>query len=474
MGRAVLVIDDEVALARNLCEYLSRHGWETQWAESAEEGLRLHAGFKPDLVLLDHNLPGMDGLQALGRLKAMDPSGLVVMMTGFGGVELAVNALKAGAADYLTKPVALSELKLLVDRLLSQGQLARTVDYHASRQAAGSGLDKILGDSAPMVALRDRVARLLAAERQLADSDAPAVLIQGETGTGKELVARALHFDGPRRDRPFVELNCGALPPQLVEAELFGYERGAFTDARQRKAGLVETAEGGTLFLDEISEADHATQVKLLKLLEDKQVRRLGGLRDQSVNVRIVSATHESLETLVRQGKFRADLYYRLRIVSLHVPALRERGDDVMLLMRHFLALHGKRYRRPDLTLAPTAERRLREHHWPGNVRELRNAIEQAVLMAEDNHIPALDLGPRVGLGESDPGQVAAHEDLNLARSAQRLITHALQRSGGNVTQAARLLGVSRDTLRYRLEHPTGMLDLADEAPLPTGVRSEL
>jgi DNA-binding NtrC family response regulator len=452
MAHAVLVIDDEVSLARNLCQYLERQGWDTQWAESAEEGLQLHASFKPDLVLLDYNLPGMNGLQALGRLKALDPGGLVVMMTGFGGVELAVNALKAGAADYLTKPVALSELKLLVDRLLSQGRLERTVDYHASRQAASSGLDKIVGISAPMRALHERVKRLLSSERQLADTDTPAVLIQGETGTGKELVARALHFDGPRRDKPFVELNCGALPPQLVEAELFGYERGAFTDARQRKAGLVETAEGGTLFLDEISEADHATQVKLLKLLEDKLVRRLGGLRDQAVNVRIISATHESLESLVRQGRFRADLYYRLRIVSLTVPPLRERGDDVMLLTQHFLALHGQRYRRSKLRLSAQAEQRLREHHWPGNVRELRNSIEQAVLLADSDEIHALDLGPKSN--QQEPSDKPSHEqtDLNLVRSEQHLIDLALQRSSGNVTQAARLLGISRDTLRYRLE----------------------
>jgi DNA-binding NtrC family response regulator len=267
------------------------------------------------------------------------------------------------------------------------------------------------------------------------------------------LVARALHFDGPRRAGPFVELNCGALPSHLVEAELFGYEKGAFTDARQRKAGLVETAEGGTLFLDEIGEADAATQVKLLKLLEDKRFRRLGGLRDQSVNVRIVSATHQSLEKMVAEGRFRADLFYRLRIVELKVPSLRERGDDVIQLARHFLDFHAQRYRRGPMQLSPGAEQRLCAHRFPGNVRELRNLMEQAVLLAGGPEITERELaGLHTAAPSSADDPIGPGTDLNLERAERRLIEAALQRSDGNVTQAARLLGVSRDTLRYRLE----------------------
>ncbi|MBN8487141.1 MAG: sigma-54-dependent Fis family transcriptional regulator [Burkholderiales bacterium] len=452
-GHAVLIIDDEAALARNLATFLSRQGWDTRVAETAEEGLRIYSEFKPDLVLLDHNLPGMDGLQALGRIKAMDPDSRVVMMTGFGSVDMAVNALKSGALDYLSKPLALGEVRLLIERLLSQDRLQRTVHYYAGREAAGSGLDKIVGDSPAMHMLRQRIRQMLASERQLDDADGPAVLVHGETGAGKELVARALHFDGPRRDGPFVELNCGALPAHLVEAELFGYEKGAFTDARQRKAGLVETAEGGTLFLDEIGEADAATQVKLLKLLEDKRFRRLGGLRDQAVNVRIVSATHQSLEKMVAEGRFRADLYYRLRIVELQVPALRERGEDVIVLARHFLAHHAQRYRRGAMQLTDGAEQRLRAHRFPGNVRELRNLMEQAVLLATTDQITELELaGLRTAAPASADAPLDAGSDLNLERAERRLIEEALRRSDGNVTQAARLLGVSRDTLRYRLE----------------------
>jgi DNA-binding NtrC family response regulator len=456
MGRAVLIIDDEQTLARNLSVYLERLGWETQTCGSAEEGLARYAEFKPDVVLLDHNLPGMTGLETLGRIRLADPDARVVMMTGFGGIELAVSAMKQGAADYLAKPLALGELKILLERLLTQSRLESRVDYYRDREAGDSGIDKIIGDADGMRALRERIQMLLDAERRLVDGEAPTVLIQGETGTGKELVAKALHFGGPRRQQPFVELNCGAMPSQLLEAELFGYEKGAFTDAHRRKAGLVETAEGGTLFLDEIGEADASAQVKLLKLLEDRRFRRLGGLREQQVNLRIVAATHRPLDQMVREGQFRADLYYRLRIVEIEVPPLRERGADIAMLARHFLEWHARRYRRPTPTLTAQAERVLMNHAWPGNVRELRNAMEQAVLLARSTLLDARDLGLLAEGDNRAPAGTAAtpigDEDLNLDRIERRFIETAMARSSDNVTQAARLLGVSRDTLRYRLE----------------------
>ena len=453
MSHAVLIIDDEVTLARNLATYLERQQYDVRVAESGEQGLQQFAQFRPDVVLLDHNLPGMSGIEVLKRLRAADDAAVpVVMMTGFGGAELAVEAMKLGAADYLTKPVSLAELKLLIERLLNQHRLERTVGYYQQRDAEASGLDKIIGDSAPMLALRAQIGRLLDAERQLVDADAPSVLIHGETGTGKELVARALHFGSPRHALPFVELNCGALPPQLIEAELFGYEKGAFTDARQRKPGLVETAEGGTLFLDEIAEADLSTQVKLLKLLEEKRFRRLGGLRDQPVNVRFVSATHRPLDQMVRNKQFRADLFFRLRIVELKVPPLRERGEDVLRLARHLLQHHAQRYRRGAMSLAADAEAALVRHPWPGNVRELRNAMEQAVLMSAGATVGLKELAFLALDGLAPGGGPAIDGDLNLERMERAFIERALQRSGGNVTQAARLLGVSRDTLRYRLD----------------------
>jgi len=455
-GRAVLIIDDEATLARNLATYLERLGWATRVAGSAEEGLAQYGEFRPDVVLLDHNLPGRSGLEALGQLRSMDPQARVVLMTGYGSIDLAVSAMKQGAVDYLAKPLALSELKLLLERLIAQHRLETTVDYYRGREAVGSGIDKIEGSSPAVAAMRERITLLLDAERRLTDDRLPTVLIRGETGTGKELVARALHYGSSRASRPFVELNCGALPPQLVEAELFGYEKGAFTDARQRKIGLVETAEGGTLFLDEIAEADASTQVKLLKLLEDRSYRRLGGLREQRANVRILAATHRPLDRMVEEGRFRADLYFRLRMVEVKVPALREREGDALLLAQHFLRLHARRYARGEPLLSLEAQRLVQNHTWPGNVRELRNAMEQAVLLTRDGSVGPRELAFLAAEGRPGNARVeaaaAVEDDLNLERAERRLVQQALERAGANITQAARLLGVSRDTLRYRLE----------------------
>jgi DNA-binding NtrC family response regulator len=455
-GRAVLIIDDEATLARNLATYLERLGWATRVAGSAEEGLAAYSEFRPDVVLMDHNLPGRNGLEALGQLRSMDPQARVVLMTGYGSIDLAVAAMKQGAVDYLAKPLGLSELKLLLERLIAQHRLESAVDYYRGREAVGSGIDNIEGRSPEVVALRERITTLLEAERRLTDDRLPTVLIRGETGTGKELVARALHYGSSRAARAFVELNCGALPPQLVEAELFGYEKGAFTDARQRKIGLVETAEGGTLFLDEIAEADASTQVKLLRLLEDRSYRRLGGLRELRVNVRIVAASHRPLDRMVEDGRFRADLYFRLRMVEVRVPALRERQGDALWLAQHFLRLHSRRYARGEPVLTPEAEQLVRNHTWPGNVRELRNAMEQAVLLMRDGSVGPRELSFLATEARTAQAQTGANataeEDLNLERAERRLIEQALERAAGNVTQAARHLGVSRDTLRYRME----------------------
>jgi len=451
MSFAILIVEDEATLARNIGLYLQRHGFETEIAGSAEEGLQRLDAFKPDAVLLDLRLPDMDGLTALARMRAAESRLLVILITAHGTVETAVEAMKAGAYDFLTKPVALSKLKLLLDKALGEQRRDGALSYYREREAQSAGLDKMLGESEAMRALRRKIAQVLDAERQLIDADAPAALVTGETGTGKELVARALHFSGPRRDRPFVEINCTSIPAPLLESELFGHERGAFTDARERKLGLVETAAGGTLFLDEIGDMDPGLQAKLLKLLEEKTVRRLGSLRDQKVDVRIVAATHRPLDALVRDGKFRADLYFRLRVVELAVPPLRARGADVLLLARHFLDFHGRRYGRPGLRLSADAEARLIAHDWPGNVRELRNAIEQAVLLAPGEVIEAEQFNLRAAPAPAESAGTAP-PDLRLDRVERDLLLKALQATHWNVTRAAKLLGVSRDTLRYRME----------------------
>ena len=461
MSHAILVIEDEVVLAKNILIYLERHDFEVRLAESAEDGLAQLDSLRPDAVVLDFNLPGLNGLEALARIRAFDPGIHVLMLTGHGNVEIAVDAMKAGAFDFLTKPVALSKLRLLLEKAIGQTRRDSALDYYRRRDAQRATHDGLLGESASVRALKQTMAQLVQAEARMRDHDAPAVLVLGETGTGKEVVARALHFSGPRRDKPFVEVNCAALPAQLLESELFGHERGAFTDARERKLGLVETAEGGTLFLDEIGDMDVALQAKLLKLLEEKSVRRIGSLREQRVDVRIVAATHRPLDLLVREGKFRADLYFRLGVVQLRLPPLRERGGDILLLARHFLQHHAERYGKAKPELSEKAEAALLGHGWPGNVRELRNVIEQAVLLNTGCAIAAQQLAlsqldaERAGelrptATEGTAPRLAA--DLKLPEMERQALVNALKLNEGNVTRAARDLGISRDTLRYRIE----------------------
>jgi len=464
MGNAILVIEDEAILGKNIRIYLERAGYDVRVAPDAEEGLGLLDVFRPDAVVMDFNLPGINGLEALAKVHAFDAGVPVIMITGHGSVELAVEAMKRGAYDFLTKPVALGKLKFQLEKAFGEKQRDSALDYYQRREADAANVEGLFGDSPPMRALKQALRQLIEAEAQLRDVDAPAVLVLGETGTGKELVARALHFNGPRRDKPFVELNCASIPAQLLESELFGYERGAFTDARERKLGLVETADGGTLFLDEIGDLDLALQAKLLKLLEERTVRRIGSLRDQRVNVRIVAATHRPMEALVREGRFRADLYFRLRVLQLHLPPLRERGPDVLRLAHHFLGLHAKRYGKTVPVLSAGAERALTEYSWPGNVRELRNVLEQAVLMNLGDAIDASQLALSPGLSErpqaAAPAAPAAVDEpcapaagtQTLEELERRALLEALRQTGWNVSRAARMLGVSRDTLRYRID----------------------
>jgi two-component system, NtrC family, response regulator AtoC len=449
MSLAVLIIEDEEVLGRNMLHYLCRAGMDAQLAVNAMQGLALFESQHPDVVVLDYHLPDLDGLQTLERIRALDGQARVIMLTGHGSVELAVQAMRAGTADFLTKPVALSQLKLKLEQAAGQARQDSALHYYRQRDAQTALHPGLLGESAPMLALRRTLALLLEAEAQMCDAEAPAVLVLGETGTGKEVVARALHDGGPRRAQPFVELNCAALPATLLESELFGHERGAFTDARERKLGLVETAEGGTLFLDEIGDMDIALQAKLLKLLEEKTVRRLGSVREQRVSVRVVAATHRPLEALVREGRFRADLYYRLCVVQLQLPPLRERGGDILLLAQHFIALHAKRYGKPAPGLSARAQAAMQAHAWPGNVRELRNVLEQAVLLNKNTDIDIEQLGL---LAPVVAPPAAATAEATLPAIERQALLHALRSNGWNVSRAARALGISRDTLRYRID----------------------
>ena len=459
MSYSVLIVEDEPVLARNMHTYLERHGIGCQLAASGEEGLELLEAERPDVVLLDHNLPGKTGLAVLRLMREREPNLPVVMATGHGSEQVAVDAMRAGAFDYLIKPVSLHQLKQVLDRAVQQQRQAQELRHLRAGSAValpeGQGIAALVGDSAPMQRLRGRLRQLVEADAQMTDGFAPAVLIGGETGTGKELVARALHFEGPRRNGPFVEINCAGLPSQLVESELFGHERGAFTDARERRIGLVEAAHGGTLFLDEVGELELATQAKLLKLLEDHEVRRLGSVRLQKVDVRVLAATNRPLEAMVQAGTFRSDLFFRLGALRVNLPPLRERAGDVLVLARLFLARSCRRYGKSGLRFSDEALARLQAHHWPGNVRELANVVEQCVMLAADPLIEADDLALPVPLdsvfaGLEPLGAEAA--PTSLPETERRLLLNALERNRWNVTQAARALGISRDTLRYRID----------------------
>lgn len=455
MGVTILIIEDEALLARNFARFLERRGHETAVAATVRKGIEQYDEIRPDIVLIDYNLPDGTGMEVIEHIRRGDRQTKLVMITAHGSVAIAVGAMKAGADDYLTKPVALEEVGLLVERLVSQGQIEESLAYYRRKDEDRSGLDRIIGTSAGIRDVKQRITQILAMEARQISGTPPAVLITGETGSGKELIARALHFDGPRRALPFVELNCAALPENLLEAELFGHERGAFTDAKERRIGLIQSADRGTLFLDEIGEMPIQAQAKLLKVLEDGRVRPLGGTRERTVDVRFVAATNVAIADRVRSGEFRADLYYRLSGVSIDLPPLRAREDDVILLAEHFLADHRRRYGRPNLRIDPTAAAALRQHPWAGNVRELRNTMEQAALLTVGDYIRAADLNlrepPWLAAEPGGPG-AAPEPGATLASIERDLIVNALNRVGGNVTLAAHELGITRDTMRYRME----------------------
>ncbi len=454
MEQSVLIVEDDELLAGNIQTYLERKNFEALVCHSAEEALELLRSQLPDVLLTDNSLPGMSGHELIRQVSVSAPQIKPIMMTGYGNIEDAVQAMKAGAFHYLTKPVALAELKLLLDKALEAQRLEHKLDFYQSRAAQDAGLAALIGESPAMLEVKSMVCQLLDAESRMVDAELPAVLIEGETGTGKELIARALHFDGARASGPFVEFNCASIPAHLLEAELFGHEKGAFTDAKDRRLGLVEAADGGTLFLDEVGEMDLVLQAKLLKLLEDRTIRRIGSVKERKVNLRIISATNCNLEQMVQQGRFRRDLFFRLRIISIRVPRLYARGDDILLLARHFLRQHGKRYGKPGLQFSAEAEHLLLGYSWPGNVRELRNMLEQTVLLAQGNLVTAAQLHVCPSLVAESGGRHRDPADGHGGEpEAERdMVIRMLDKTDWNVTKSARLLGLTRDMLRYRIE----------------------
>jgi DNA-binding NtrC family response regulator len=439
----LLIVDDESLLRWSLRERLAEEGYTILEAGTASEAV-VQASNGVDLVLLDFKLPDGDGLSVLRRIKDTSPDTQVILMTAFSTIESAVEAMKLGAYHYVNKPFNLDEVVLLVEKALETSALRREVRTFRSTQEREYGFDAIIGASPAMQQIKALLARVAA-------SPASTVLLTGETGTGKDLAAKAIHYNSTRATRQFVNITCSALPEQLLESELFGHERGAFTDARTQKRGLFETADGGTVFLDEIGEMTAGLQAKLLRFLEEKTFKRVGGLHDMRVDVRVVAATNRDLEQEVKAGKFREDLYYRLQVMPIHLPPLRERTGDVPLLANFFIDRFNREFRKRVRGLSPAAAEVLQQYAWPGNVRELRNAIERAMLLIdrewlEPEHFTTLTRTVAPAQFKLPP------EGVHLEEVERQLLLQALERSGGNQTQAAQLLGINRDQVRYRIE----------------------
>jgi two-component system, NtrC family, response regulator AtoC len=439
----LLIVDDEDLVRWSLRERFVRDGYtvlESGTAAGAIEKMTPAI----DLVLLDYRLPDGDGLSVLRQIKELSPDTLVILMTAFSTVENAVAAMKHGAYHYLNKPFNLDDVSAFVDKALETSRLRREVRLLRGSQSREYGFDAIIGASPAMVAAKSLLERIAA-------SPATTVLLTGETGTGKDLAAKAIHYNSERASKPFVNITCSALPEQLLESELFGHERGAFTDARQQKRGLLETADGGTVFLDEIGEMTPGLQAKLLRFLEERTFKRVGGLNDIRVDVRVVAATNRDLEEEVKAGKFREDLFYRLQVMPVRLPPLRERVGDIRLLVAHYVDRYNREFRKRVRGLQPAAQALLDQYRWPGNVRELRNAIERAMLLADNGLLGVEDFATLSRTTTTSIFRLPP-EGVDLETVERQLVIQALQRADGNQTHAGHLLGINRDQVRYRIE----------------------
>ncbi|MBW6510642.1 MAG: sigma-54 dependent transcriptional regulator [Desulfuromonadaceae bacterium] len=448
----ILIVDDESFIRENIERILTEDGYRPFSCDNGQQAVALVSDEEIDLVLLDLNLGSKSGLDVLRELKAVDPEVLVIIITGYGTVESAVKALKMGAYDYIKKPFKADAIRLIVRLALETKSLKRELRKLRRDDREQFNSTEMIGTSLALSEVYRQIC-------EVAKHEHATVLITGESGTGKELAARAVHNLSARKERPFIEINCGSLPHNLLESELFGHERGAFTDAKTRKIGLFEEADGGTIFLDEIGEMDIGLQVKLLRVLEDRKIRRLGGVRNIDIDVRVVSATNTNLKEAIVARSFREDLYYRLNVFPLHMPPLRERSEDIPRLLDHFLQRFCREFNKPPREISREALDLLMHYSWPGNVRELRNLVERICIMYDvavigpqclpkelfteaetADFVPATDI---------PPGGIVLEEVM--ARLEKELVVRAVEITGGNIAKSARLLNIPRGTLRYKL-----------------------
>jgi two-component system response regulator AtoC len=464
MKPVILLVDDEDTIRLFLEKTLREEGYEALTAATGTEALELTRSELPDLVLLDLKLPDMSGLDVLKQIKEEVPEVCVIMLTAFGDIETAVTAMKKGAFDFVSKPVNLEQLLITIGKGLDSRKLTRELFELRRRLKLDVGDDYVPGESPQMKEIYEIVKRI-------AQSDTTTILIQGESGTGKEMIATMIHRYSSRRDQPFLEINCASLPEELLESELFGHERGAFTDAKSQKVGLLELANKGTLFLDEIGEMSLTIQVKLLRVLERMTFRRVGGTKDIKVSVRIISATNSDLEGGVKKKAFREDLYYRLKVVPIFIPPLRERKEDIYLLLRHLLNHFNKQFNKSFQEIDDAAYDVILNYPWPGNIRELKNMVERVVLLEDDTVLRAQHIPASIRQGLSSDKELSGVRRLEMALSRpfpedgmdfeellgsveREIIEKAMREADGNQSAAARLLRLNRDKIRYRLKNP--------------------
>ena len=456
MKPSLLIVDDELLIRKSLSKVFRASGYSVDTASTGAEGIEKVSSVRPQVMILDMRLPDTDGLSVLKKARELDPLLQVIVITAYGDVQSAVNAMKLGACDFLRKPYEMEDIVLATDSAGRNFRQASELDLYRRRAYDAYSGAEIIGDSLPIQHVRELIEKVV-------PSQATSVLITGESGTGKELVARAIHYLSERAEHPLMEVNCSSFHESLLENELFGHERGAFTDAHSTKKGLVELCDGGTLFLDEVADMPLPTQAKLLRFIDHRNFKRVGGAEDISVDIRIVAATNKDVDAEVRAGRFRSDLYFRLKVVSVPLPPLRDRDSDIPLLARHFMRDFARRFQKTFTDLSPEVEEAFRGYAWPGNVRELRNLIERVVLL-EDGPLVRLEHMPSelLGRGSGLPVSTAESRAFGVATLAQKEAEHiaeVLRLTDGNKSQAARVLGISRQGLieklrRFRIDEP--------------------